>query len=67
MKWNPPDTEGVVKFLVEEKSFNEDRVRRAIERINASRGKSNQGAFVLTSIQFPPAQQLGHAQQWVNA
>lgn len=44
MKWNPPDTEGLVKFLVEEKSFNEDRVRKAVERINASRGKSNQGA-----------------------
>lgn len=43
MKWNPPDTEGLVKFLVEEKSFNEDRVRKAAERINASRGKSNQG------------------------
>lgn len=28
---------------VEEKSFNEDRVRKAIERMNASRGKSNQG------------------------
>lgn len=45
MKWNAPDTEGVVKFLVEEKSFNEDRVRKAIDRINASRGKSNQGEF----------------------
>ncbi len=43
MKWNPPDTEGLVKFLVEEKSFNEDRVRKAAERINASRSKSNQG------------------------
>ena len=27
MKWGAPDTEGLVKFLVEEKSFNEDRVR----------------------------------------
>jgi hypothetical protein len=44
MKWGAPDTEGLVKFLVEEKSFNEDRVRRAVERINSSRGKSNQGA-----------------------
>ena len=45
MKWGAPDTEGLVKFLVEEKSFNEDRVRRAVERINSSRGKSNQGAY----------------------
>jgi hypothetical protein len=43
MKWNAPDMEGLVKFLVEEKSFNEDRVRKAVERINSSRGKSNQG------------------------
>jgi hypothetical protein len=45
MKWTAPDMDGLVKFLVEEKSFNEDRVRKAVERINSSRGKSNQGAL----------------------
>jgi flap endonuclease-1 len=43
LKWSPPDVEGLIKFLVEEKSFNEQRVRSAIERINASKGKSTQG------------------------
>jgi flap endonuclease-1 len=43
VKWSAPDTEGLLKFLVEEKSFNEQRVRSAIDRINASKGKSSQG------------------------
>ncbi|KAK9804920.1 hypothetical protein WJX72_012073 [[Myrmecia] bisecta] len=43
LKWSPPDLEGIVKFLVEEKNFNEDRVRKAVDRINASRSKSTQG------------------------
>lgn len=43
LKWSAPDVDGLIKFLVEEKSFNEQRVRSAIERINASKGKSTQG------------------------
>lgn len=30
-------------FLVKEKTFAEDRVRKAIERINAAKSKANQG------------------------
>ncbi|KAK9818555.1 hypothetical protein WJX74_006900 [Apatococcus lobatus] len=43
MTWNAPDEAGLVQFLVEEKSFSEDRIRKAIERIKASHGKSTQG------------------------
>ncbi|MCJ1254020.1 Elongation of fatty acids protein 2 [Lignoscripta atroalba] len=31
--WNGPDTEGLVKFLVEEKGFSEDRVRNGAARL----------------------------------
>ena len=47
LKWGPPDEAGLVQFLVEEKSFNEDRVRKVVERIRGSRGKSSQGAWAL--------------------
>lgn len=43
LKWNPPDAAGLVAYLVEEKQFSEDRVRKVVEKINASRSKSNQG------------------------
>jgi len=33
-KWNAPDVEGLVKFLVTEKGFSEDRVRSAAQRLN---------------------------------
>jgi len=32
-KWEAPDVEGLVKFLVTEKGFNEDRVRNASQRL----------------------------------
>ncbi|KAJ9648980.1 Elongation of fatty acids protein 2 [Coniosporium apollinis] len=32
-KWEAPDVEGLVKFLVEEKGFSEDRVRNAATRL----------------------------------
>ncbi|GAB4813462.1 hypothetical protein N2152v2_000508 [Parachlorella kessleri] len=43
MKWTAPDSEGLIQFLVNEKTFNEQRIRSAIDRINAAKGKSNQG------------------------
>lgn len=45
LKWVAPDEAGLVQFLVEEKQFNEDRVRKVVERIRGSRGKSSQGAI----------------------
>jgi flap endonuclease-1 len=32
-KWEGPDVEGLVKFLVEEKHFNEDRVRNGASKL----------------------------------
>lgn len=32
-KWNAPDVEGLVKFLVTEKGFSEDRVRSAAQKL----------------------------------
>ena len=32
-KWNGPDVEGLVKFLVTEKGFSEDRVRSAAQKL----------------------------------
>ena len=43
LKWVAADEEGLVKFLVGEKSFNEDRVRKAVQRVNAAKNKSTQG------------------------
>ena len=33
-KWEAPDVEGLVAFLVGEKGFNEDRVRSAAQKLN---------------------------------
>ncbi|KAG2495276.1 hypothetical protein HYH03_006549 [Edaphochlamys debaryana] len=43
LKWTDPDEEGLVQFLVNEKSFNEQRIRAAVGRIKAHKGKANQG------------------------
>lgn len=45
LKWSAPDTDGLIQFLVQEKDFNEQRVRGAIERINAAKTKSTQGEW----------------------
>ena len=42
-KWGDPDEEGLVDFLVKEKNFNEDRVRTALKKVHATKGKSSQG------------------------
>ena len=42
IKWGAPDSAGILDFLVREKEFSEDRVRKGIERINAAKGKSSQ-------------------------
>merc|ERR1712060_1003306 len=41
-KWEPPDTEGLLKYLVEEKQFAEERVTKAIERLKKCKGKNTQ-------------------------
>lgn len=41
-KWEKPDLEGLVKFLVEEKGFSEDRVRSGATRLAKSTGSQLQ-------------------------
>ena len=43
LKWRDPDEEGIVKFMVEEKGFNEERIRNGVKKIIKSRQKSTQG------------------------
>ena len=43
LKWGSPDEQGLVDFLVKEKNFSEDRVRKQVQKMNASKGKAGQG------------------------
>ena len=43
LKWGECDVAGLKQFLVEEKQFAEERVNKAIERMQKCKGKSNQG------------------------
>ena len=53
LKWTPADEEGIIKFLVADRNFNESRVRQVVKKINADRGKSNQGR-ILAHVCKPP-------------
>jgi flap endonuclease-1 len=41
-KWEAPDVEGLVKFLVEEKHFNEDRVRNGASKLQKNMKSAQQ-------------------------
>jgi flap endonuclease-1 len=43
LRWSAPDTQGLIEFMVKEKSFSEERILAAIDRINAAKSKSTQG------------------------
>eukprot|EP01097_Dermamoeba_algensis_P010303 TRINITY_DN7548_c0_g1_i1.p1 TRINITY_DN7548_c0_g1~~TRINITY_DN7548_c0_g1_i1.p1 ORF type:complete len:401 (-),score=115.15 TRINITY_DN7548_c0_g1_i1:148-1311(-) len=43
LKWTDPDEEGLKKFLVEEKGFNEERVMNGIAKLKKSKSTSVQG------------------------
>lgn len=43
LKWEEPDEEGIVKFLVTEKGFNEDRVRSAVAKLRKHKSTATQG------------------------
>jgi len=38
-KWGTPDVDECIKFLGEEKGFNEDRIRSGLKRMEKSKGK----------------------------
>lgn len=42
LEWKDPDEEGLLKFLVEEKGFNQDRVLSGIKKLKEAKGKSSQ-------------------------
>eukprot|EP00842_Homolaphlyctis_polyrhiza_P004933 jgi/Hompol1/5440/HPOL_001934-RA len=41
--WEQPDEEGIVNFLVKEKSFNEERVRKAVQKLAKKNSTATQG------------------------
>ncbi|KAJ3029672.1 UNVERIFIED_CONTAM: Elongation of fatty acids protein 2 [Siphonaria sp. JEL0065] len=43
VKWEAPDEEGIVKYLVGDKGFNEERVRSAIQKLIKTRTGTTQG------------------------
>ncbi|MEW5307570.1 MAG: hypothetical protein WDW36_009958 [Sanguina aurantia] len=43
LTWKAPNEEELVAFLVHEKQFSEDRVRKAVAKIVGAKGKSSQG------------------------
>ncbi|KAL0245989.1 hypothetical protein GEMRC1_007205 [Eukaryota sp. GEM-RC1] len=43
MKWSLPDEEGLVEYLVNQKGFQEDRVRKIADRLRKAKKSSNQG------------------------
>ena len=43
LKWKLPDEEGLVKFLVTDRAFNEDRIRKAIGKLAKSKKQASQG------------------------
>ena len=42
-KWESPDVDGLVAFLVTEKGFNEDRVRKNADKLRIALGQKQQG------------------------
>jgi len=42
LKWTEPNVEGLLQYLVEEKQFDEGRVKKAIERLQKCKGKNSQ-------------------------
>ncbi|CAL1544173.1 unnamed protein product [Lymnaea stagnalis] len=43
LKWNDPDEEGLVEFMVNQKNFNEERIRNGAKKLLKSRQGTTQG------------------------
>ncbi|XP_022094508.1 flap endonuclease 1-like [Acanthaster planci] len=43
LKWTEPDEEGLLKFMCEQKGFNEDRIRNGVKKLLKGRQGSTQG------------------------
>ncbi|CAG8778397.1 18654_t:CDS:2, partial [Gigaspora rosea] len=53
IKWKDPDVDGVVEFLVREKGFNEDRVRKGVEKLSKNLKAATQGRLDSFFTQVP--------------
>ena len=42
-KWEAPDVDGLIQFLVNEKGFNEDRVRKGADKLRIALNQKQQG------------------------
>ncbi|KAL3860231.1 hypothetical protein ACJMK2_010385 [Sinanodonta woodiana] len=53
IKWDEPDEEGIVEFMVKQKSFNEERIRNGVKKLQKARSGTTQGRldsfFTVTS------------------
>ena len=43
LKWKLPNEEGLLKFLVTDRSFNEDRIKKAIVKLTKAKKTASQG------------------------
>ncbi|KAJ1339908.1 hypothetical protein BSLG_005443 [Batrachochytrium salamandrivorans] len=57
LNWTKPDEEGLLQFLVTEKGFNEDRIRKASQRLAKLMGTATQGRLdgFFKAIPKPPS------------
>eukprot|EP01089_Gocevia_fonbrunei_P022621 TRINITY_DN9204_c0_g1_i2.p1 TRINITY_DN9204_c0_g1~~TRINITY_DN9204_c0_g1_i2.p1 ORF type:complete len:402 (-),score=80.64 TRINITY_DN9204_c0_g1_i2:25-1230(-) len=59
LEWKDPDEEGLLQYLVKEKGFSEERVKKGIEQLKQTRGKAVQGRltdfFTVTRQAAPKA------------
>ncbi|KAI8063515.1 flap endonuclease 1 [Gongronella butleri] len=46
LKWEEPDVDEVVQFMVREKGFNEERIRKGCERLSKNIGKATQSRMM---------------------
>ncbi|CAG8676585.1 651_t:CDS:10 [Racocetra persica] len=53
IKWKDPDVDGIVNFLVREKGFNEDRVRKGVEKLSKNLKAATQGRLDSFFTQIP--------------
>jgi flap endonuclease-1 len=42
LKWRLPDEEGIIKFLVTDRGFNEERIRNGVQKLSKSKKNASQ-------------------------
>ncbi|KAK7483043.1 hypothetical protein BaRGS_00025706 [Batillaria attramentaria] len=72
LKWSDPDEEGLVEFMVTQKSFNEERIRNGVKKLMKSRQGTTQGRLdsffsVMSKTSTPTAAKRKAEEQKGNA